>query len=73
MTAQKTEFLSTLSGVEGCKKYTPKTATVNGKKGRIWTRRQLIDGAWVHQGQVFVRAAAPEHEVAALVDMNLDA
>ena len=73
MTAQKSEFIVGLSGAEGSKKYTPRTATVNGKAGRIWGRRQLIDGAWILQGSVFVRAAATEAEVHATVDEQLDA
>ena len=73
MTAQTKEFVIGLTNQEGSKKYTPSTATVNGQKGRIWVRRQLIDGAWIHQGSAFVRASAAEIEVHAEVDEKLDA
>lgn len=73
MAAQKSEFIVGFSGAEGSKKYTPRTATVNGKAGRFWARRQLIDSAWVHQGWVFVRSAADAEEVFATVDEQLDA
>ena len=36
-------------------------ATVNGIDGRIWTRRDLINGAWVFQGRQFLpNGATPE-------------
>ena len=73
MNAQKSEFIVGLSSAEGSKKYTPRTATVNGQSGRIWVRRQLINSAWVHQGSVFVRSHATEAEVHATVDEKLDA
>ena len=49
----------------GFSRYTPRAATVNGVAGRIWVKRQHIDGAWVHQGSTFARKAAPEIEVEA--------
>jgi hypothetical protein len=56
----------------GNKEYTSKRATVNGVNGHIWTRTSLDNGACVHNGKVFVRAAAPEFEVHAIVDDALD-
>jgi hypothetical protein len=49
----------------GYTKYTPRHATVNGVAGRIWVKREHVDGAWVHQGANFVRRAAVEVEVTA--------
>lgn len=46
-------------------KYTPRAATVNGVAGRIWVKRVLENGAWVHQGSQHVRSAAQEVEVTA--------
>lgn len=66
MKAQKTEF------IVADQKYTPRAATVNGKSGRIWTRRRLVAGGWVYEGSAFVRAAAPEIEVQAEVDSALE-
>lgn len=54
----------------GDTKYTPRAATYNGIKGRIWTKRTLIDGAWVHEGKKHVRSAAWEVEVTAAFDAN---
>lgn len=59
------EFTLGLSNVEGAQKFTPSTATFNGVKGRIWTKRTLENGAWVHQGKQHVRSAAHEAEVTA--------
>jgi hypothetical protein len=57
----------------GYTKYTPRPATVNGVAGRIWVKRQHIDGAWVHQGSNFVRKAAAEIEVeASFVSEDID-
>ena len=69
--AQTTEFTIGFSGVDGSRKYTPKSATVNNRKGRIWTRSIFNSGAWVHDGKVFVRAAAEDIEVLSRVDENL--
>ena len=66
MAAKKTEF------IVDDKKYTPRTAIVNGKVSRIWTRRRLISGGWVHEGVAFVRASASKAEVLATVDGKLD-
>ena len=57
MKAAKAEF------TVAWEKYTPRAATYNGIKGRIWTKRIFIDGAWVHQGKQHVRNAAEEVEV----------
>ena len=62
------EFTIGLPSVDGCQKYTPRAATVNGIKGRIWVKRILTDGAWVHQGSQHVRSAAHEVEVTAAFD-----
>lgn len=62
------EFTIGLTCADGCQKFTPRTATVNGVKGRIWTKRILQSGAWVHQGRSHVRAAATEVEVTAAFD-----
>lgn len=62
------EFLIGLGGVEGTEKFTPRAMTLNGVRGRHWTRRKLIDGAWVHQGKQFVRRGAAEVEVTAAFD-----
>ena len=62
------EFTIGLHNVNGCQKYTPSAATVNGVKGRIWVKKTLIDGSWVHQGQQHVRSAAHEVEVTAAFD-----
>ena len=63
--AAKKEFILGLSNAEGSQKYTPRAATVNGVKGRIWTKRVLEDGNWIHAGKVHVRNAAHECEVTA--------
>ena len=65
MTTATKEFTIGLSNIEGCQKYTPRTATVNGVKGRIWTKRTLTNGAWLYQGQQHARKAACETEVTA--------
>lgn len=62
------EFIVGLSNVEGAQKFTPRAVTVNGIKGRIWTKRILENGAWVHQGAQHVRSAAHEVEVTAAFD-----
>ena len=49
----------------GSEKYTPRAATYNGIKGRIWTKRVLENGAWLHKGKQHVRSAAEEIEVIA--------
>ena len=73
ITAQTKEFIVGLSGVEGSEKYTPRAATVNGIAGRIWVKRILKDGAWIHQGTQHVRNAANEAEVtAAFVENEID-
>ena len=59
------EFLIGLSGYDGAQKFTPRAATVNGVKGRIWTKRVHTDGAWLHEGKQHVRSAACETEVTA--------
>ena len=56
--------------VIGSKKFTPRTATVNGVKGRIWVKRILHDGGWVHAGSAHVRSAAQEVEVTAAFESN---
>jgi len=66
------EFTIGLTNVEGCQKYTPRAATVNGIKGRIWTKRIHENGAWVHQGQQHVRSAASETEVTAAFASEVD-
>ena len=64
------EFTIGLSNVEGCQKYTPRAATVNGVAGRIWVKRVLENGAWIHQGSQHVRSAAQEVEVTAAFDQE---
>lgn len=67
------EFIIGLHNVEGTQKFTPSAATVNGVKGRIWTKRILQNGAWVHQGKQHVRSAAEEVEVTAAFDAEFEA
>lgn len=62
------EFIIGLSNVEGSRKFSPQVATVNGVKGRIWTKRILLDNNWVNQGQQFVRNGAYEVEIDASFD-----
>jgi len=69
MREQKTEFFIGLSDVEGCKKYSPKAAGVNG---RVWTRHRLKNGKWLHEGKAFVSKAAEEAVVHMIVDEKLD-
>ena len=59
------EFIVGIYKAEGTQKFTPTSATVNGVKGRIWIKRRLTDGAWLHEGKQHVRKAACEVEVAA--------
>ena len=66
------EFTIGLHNVEGCQKFTPQVATVNGVKGRIWTKRILENGAWIHQGKQHVRSAAHEVEVTAAFDLEFN-
>ena len=68
MTTASKEFTIGLSNVEGCQKYTPRTATFNGIKGRIWTKRKFTNGAWLHEGKQHVRNVANETEVTAAFD-----
>ena len=56
--------------VTGSQKFTPRTATVNGVKGRIWVKRILQDGGWVPAGSAHVRSAAQEVEVTAAFESN---
>lgn len=70
MAAANKEFVVGLSNVEGSQKFTPQAATVNGVKGRIWTKRVLQNGAWLHQGKAHVRSAAEEVEVTAAFDFE---
>ena len=65
MAAANKEFGIGLSNAEGSQKYTPSAATVNGIKGRIWTKRTLQDGCWIYQGQVHVPSNAAEAQVTA--------
>ena len=44
-------------------KYTPRKAVYNGVDGRLWTKRELVDGAWVLNGERHVRKEASETEV----------
>ena len=64
------QFSLGLTNVEGCEKYTPRAVTYNGVKGRIWTKRILENGAWVHQGKQFVRSDAEKVEVMVAFDSN---
>ena len=54
----------------GSQKFTPRAATVNGLKGRIWVKRILQDGGWVHAGSAHLRSSAHEVEVTAAFDLN---
>ena len=65
------EFIIGLVSIEGAQKFTPRAATVNGIKGRIWTKRTLENGAWIHQGKQHVRSAAEEAEVTAAFDCEI--
>lgn len=47
----------------GNSKYTPRTATVNCNKGRIWTERKLINNAWLHNGEIHMHSKASEDEI----------
>ena len=62
------EFIIGIANVEGCQKYTPRAATYNGVEGRIWTKRILENGSWVHQGKQFARSSAADVEVMAAFD-----
>ena len=66
--AQTKEFSVGLSGQDATVKYTPRPATYNGVKGRIWVRRILKDGAWLHSGSMHIRSAATDTEVMAAFD-----
>lgn len=72
MTAATQEFIIGSYSGEGSQKFTPRAATYNGIKGRIWTKRILQNGAWVHQGKKHVRSAAEEVEVTAAFDNEID-
>ena len=51
--------------IDGAEKFIPQVATVNGVKGRIWTKRLFENGVWFFQGKRHVRSAASEIEVRA--------
>lgn len=65
MTKAASTFVIGIEGTEGATKYESKPLTLNGVKGRIWTRRVLKDHAWVLDGQRHIRAGASEAEVCA--------
>lgn len=66
--AQTKEFVIGSENTEGAQKFTPQSVTLNSVKGRIWTKRILRDGAWLHDGKAFAKAAADQAEITAAFD-----
>lgn len=58
-------FVIGIESIEGAEKYESKPLTLNGVKGRMWTRRVLKGSAWVLDGQRHIRTTASESEVCA--------
>lgn len=69
------EKAATQAFIVGSEKYTPQSMTFNSIKGKLWTKRVLKDGGWIHQGKQHVRNGAPEIEVmsAFVPEVDLDA